>query len=154
MASSSVSNFKADLNPCRICLGEEISDLSNPIITPCKCSGSMGCIHLNCLRKWIRLKITITSTSSVTSIAWKTLTCELCKTPYPYAVYFDGNIHELISIPRPRTPYAVFESAAKAGDDSSSVYIVSFSEEQKLRIVSNDFNFRDATKKWIGDLMT
>jgi len=38
---------------CRICLDEE-EDLQNynPFITPCKCTGSMKHIHLNCLREW------------------------------------------------------------------------------------------------------
>ena len=38
---------------CRICLDEE-EDVAtgNVFITPCKCTGSMKYIHLNCLRNW------------------------------------------------------------------------------------------------------
>lgn len=36
---------------CRICLDDTEED-SNPFITPCKCSGSMKFIHINCLREW------------------------------------------------------------------------------------------------------
>jgi pSer/pThr/pTyr-binding forkhead associated (FHA) protein len=38
---------------CRICLGEEDEPLSNPLFSPCKCAGSMGLIHLECLREWL-----------------------------------------------------------------------------------------------------
>lgn len=42
---------------CRICLEEEEDlKLGNPFITPCKCTGSMGYIHLKCLRDWTDAK--------------------------------------------------------------------------------------------------
>lgn len=36
---------------CRICLGED-EDLSNPMLRPCLCSGSMAYVHLSCLNQW------------------------------------------------------------------------------------------------------
>jgi hypothetical protein len=41
-------NGNAD-NMCRICFSDD-SDKENPLISPCKCSGSMQYVHLNCLR--------------------------------------------------------------------------------------------------------
>jgi E3 ubiquitin-protein ligase DOA10 len=41
---------------CRICLGEEDDALLNPLFSPCKCAGSMGLIHLECLREWLKSK--------------------------------------------------------------------------------------------------
>lgn len=41
---------------CRICLGEEDEPMSNPLFSPCKCAGSMGLIHLECLREWLKSK--------------------------------------------------------------------------------------------------
>ena len=35
---------------CRICLGEDDEGISNPLFSPCKCAGSMGLIHLDCLK--------------------------------------------------------------------------------------------------------
>jgi pSer/pThr/pTyr-binding forkhead associated (FHA) protein len=35
---------------CRICLGEEEEPSTNPLFSPCVCSGSMGLIHLECLK--------------------------------------------------------------------------------------------------------
>ena len=41
---------------CRICYTEEDSDSKNPLVQPCKCSGSMKYIHLNCLKQWLFTK--------------------------------------------------------------------------------------------------
>ncbi len=63
---------------CRICLSEESSS-SDPLINPCKCSGSMEWIHLECLRKWLINKIEIVEDDVIKIYAWKDLNCELCK---------------------------------------------------------------------------
>ena len=115
-------------------MGDELRDLSNPIISPCKCSGSMGSIHLNCLRKWIEQKVTIRSRTFITSIEWKSLSCELCKSPYPFAVYFYGNILEIINIPYPKGPFMVFEASTKRGGDSGMLYIAKFEKKTSLNI--------------------
>ncbi len=132
------SPAKYEFSPCKICLQDDIADLNNPMITPCQCSGSMRYIHLNCLRQWIKQRITVTTDANVTAITWKTLTCELCKTPYPFAVYFDGKIHELINTEPPKTPYAVFESIIRNSEDSNGIYVVSFQSKTSISIVSRD----------------
>lgn len=40
---------------CRICLSED-SEQDNPMISPCKCSGTMKFIHLECLKEWLNCK--------------------------------------------------------------------------------------------------
>jgi len=52
---------------CRICFddGEQKS-----LYQPCKCAGSIGHVHQDCLFTWIETKRT------------RTPSCELCKTPY------------------------------------------------------------------------
>lgn len=42
-------------NHCRFCWGNESTD-DNPCIVPCKCSGSVGFIHYNCLKSWLQTK--------------------------------------------------------------------------------------------------
>ena len=37
---------------CRICYGDDNTD-KNPLIYPCKCSGSMKFIHYECLKTWL-----------------------------------------------------------------------------------------------------
>ncbi|XP_016364398.1 E3 ubiquitin-protein ligase MARCH7-like isoform X2 [Sinocyclocheilus rhinocerous] len=57
---------------CRICqMGEQSS--SNPLIEPCKCTGSLQFVHQDCIKKWLRSKIS--SGSNLEAIT----TCELCK---------------------------------------------------------------------------
>lgn len=40
---------------CRFCWLTE-ADESNPLFTSCKCAGSVGFIHYNCLRNWLQVK--------------------------------------------------------------------------------------------------
>ena len=40
-----------DTHICKVCLGED-STKENPLIYPCKCSGTMKFIHLDCLKQW------------------------------------------------------------------------------------------------------
>lgn len=50
-ARDSMSSKLESGRACRICLDEGETE-DNPFITPCKCSGSMKFIHLECLREW------------------------------------------------------------------------------------------------------
>ncbi|XP_041796731.1 E3 ubiquitin-protein ligase MARCH7 isoform X2 [Chelmon rostratus] len=57
---------------CRICqMGEESA--SNPLIQPCRCTGSLQYVHQECIKRWLRSKI-----GSGTNLEAIT-TCELCK---------------------------------------------------------------------------
>lgn len=60
-SSSNISNSNSDI--CRICHCE--SDLGNPLLTPCYCSGSLKYVHQSCLQQWLA--------------ASDTRSCELCK---------------------------------------------------------------------------
>lgn len=66
---------------CRICLKESFNNISeeNPLISPCKCSGSMKFIHLKCLNKWMKSKMNTDNYNCIT-LLWKNFECELCKT--------------------------------------------------------------------------
>ncbi|KAM9366789.1 E3 ubiquitin-protein ligase MARCHF7 isoform 1-T2 [Symphorus nematophorus] len=57
---------------CRICqMGEESA--ANPLIQPCRCTGSLQYVHQECIKRWLRSKI-----GSGTNLEAIT-TCELCK---------------------------------------------------------------------------
>lgn len=71
---------------CRICLGDENTS-ADPLINPCKCSGSMKWIHLECLRKWLINKIEIVEDEVIRIYAWKDLNCELCKSSLKSSFY-------------------------------------------------------------------
>lgn len=74
---------------CRICLGEENSE-EDPLISPCKCAGTMQYIHLECLREWLNSKRSHKEGPVVKTYCWKATECELCKEKFPSQVYKDG----------------------------------------------------------------
>jgi hypothetical protein len=76
---------------CRICLGEENKGV-DPLISPCKCAGTMSHIHLECLREWLNSKKTMKEGPSVTTYCWKNLQCELCMVRFPAQVFLDGTV--------------------------------------------------------------
>jgi hypothetical protein len=58
-----IKKIKKDINPniknksmCRVCYGDDTTD-ENPLISPCKCKGSMKYIHYKCLKNWLNSKI-------------------------------------------------------------------------------------------------
>ncbi|XP_077420421.1 E3 ubiquitin-protein ligase MARCHF7 isoform X3 [Vanacampus margaritifer] len=57
---------------CRICqMGEESA--SNPLIQPCRCTGSLQYVHQDCIKRWLSSKIgSGTDLEAITN-------CELCK---------------------------------------------------------------------------
>ena len=74
---------------CRICYQEEDDPLINPLIKPCKCSGSMKYIHLKCLLFWLKSK-TVHSNNSIDNNNFfksyfieDSVQCELCKEIFP-----------------------------------------------------------------------
>jgi len=78
---------KGDLeNVCRICLGEEDEPATNPLFSPCMCAGSMGLIHLECLKEWLKGKKVQRQGEVVSTYFWKNLECELCKQRLPIEI--------------------------------------------------------------------
>ncbi len=67
---------------CRICLGEG-GEPGNPLVCPCKCSGTMKYIHIKCLQKWLKSKLHPKQTAYSVSFLWKAFECELCKRAFP-----------------------------------------------------------------------
>ena len=54
---------------CRICMDDETG---NPLISPCRCSGSLQFIHEECLKTWLASK----------SEDMDAVKCEICNTPF------------------------------------------------------------------------
>ena len=72
---------------CRICWDSNDTK-ENPLILACKCKGSVGLIHFDCLKSWVltqkQEKPLSASNMNVRSFYWKKFECEICKTMYPY----------------------------------------------------------------------
>lgn len=74
--------FENGGNMCRFCFGEHDTN-TNPLLSICKCNGTLKYIHYNCIRKWLKYQMAIITEKEVTSYHWKSFECELCKTCYP-----------------------------------------------------------------------
>jgi len=67
---------------CKICFGvEETPD--NPLISICRCAGSMKFVHYLCLKTWLHSNVIERVAFQVISYYWKIFNCEICTTSYP-----------------------------------------------------------------------
>ena len=60
--------------------------MDDPLFSQCSCSGTMGYIHLSCLRKWLEVKKKQKITDNFISCYWKAFECEICKSAYPLMI--------------------------------------------------------------------
>ena len=98
------------MNICRICFSDVESD-SDPLISPCRCSGSGKLVHYKCLRRWITRDENVRSTEYVRSYSWKAFHCELCKSEYASRfIGRGGAVFQLFELEKPSTNYVVLES--------------------------------------------
>ena len=82
---------------CRICYTNE-SGIDDPLITPCKCNGSMGYIHYKCLKSCIEAKVQKKSEECYETYFWKSYHCEICLFPYPKYIKYKNKKYYLIDI--------------------------------------------------------
>ena len=47
---------EAEKHACKICLDETETE-DNFLFHPCKCKGSSGTVHIECLLQWIQIKV-------------------------------------------------------------------------------------------------
>ena len=111
---------------CRICYIEE-ENKENPLLQPCKCSGSMKFIHLSCLKQWIStrscLKIDETENCSVYII--KPVECELCKTKFPDYIKHEGKLYALLDFSKEYENYLTLESLTLDKNKNKFIYVLS-----------------------------
>lgn len=67
------SKDPSDPSICRVCLDE--GEFNNPLIAPCKCSGSAKFIHIKCIQEWFNKTINPRKVNSSLIITWKPLVC-------------------------------------------------------------------------------
>jgi len=74
---ASVRSENADTPVCYMCFDEEDSE-TNPLITPCKCSGDTKYVHVECLRKWH----TAEADNQICFLSSVDATCSVCKSTF------------------------------------------------------------------------
>ena len=88
---------------CRICYIEETDPIKNPLIRPCKCSGSMKYIHYECLLHWIKTKFSLEKSEYFENNYFslysnEDVECELCKQVLPDIIKHNNKTYSLIKI--------------------------------------------------------
>ena len=101
--NSEIDKKKENKKICRICYMEEMDKKNNPLIKPCKCSGSMKYIHYECLLHWLKTKVLISkniyNNNGFFSIySLNLIECELCKNHLPNYIKHKNKIYSLIDL--------------------------------------------------------
>lgn len=119
--------------PCRICLSEMFSP-ENPLISPCKCGGTMKYIHLKCLQQCLMSKLTTKSSDCVLSFSWKKLGCDLCKKTYPYKLILQGRTIDLLDIPKPPGQYLILEALCKDKTSQKGLHVIHMGSKSCVKV--------------------
>lgn len=114
-------------NLCRICYERERSK-ADPLLSHCKCEGSVKYIHLNCLKSWLRSKVMTRASDSSMTYQWKTLECEICKTELPFTLNYRGTSLSLFDFDKPQTPYIVLEAYSAGRSTTKAMHVISMTE--------------------------
>jgi hypothetical protein len=73
----SMGEHHGDSPVCYMCFDEENTE-TNPLITPCKCSGDTKYVHVDCLRKWH----TAEADNQICFLSSVDATCSVCKSTF------------------------------------------------------------------------
>ena len=95
---------------CRICYLLN-SDIENPLISPCKCSGSMKYIHYKCLKHCIEVNLTKKIEQNYKYYNWKSYSCEICKEEYPKYLKIKDSLYPLVDLEIGFSSYITFDYA-------------------------------------------
>jgi len=118
---------------CKICLADQTEE-SDPLISPCNCSGSVSHVHFKCLQNWIASKLNMQKNKNIININWQRLHCELCKAELPLIIKHDGSDFLLISCnDKMLSSYAMLEFFSKE-NDSIGIFIIDISSNGKYKI--------------------
>ena len=118
------SEVEGETVPCRVCLRESQSSV-NPLVSPCRCAGTMKYIHLKCLQRALRAKITTRSTESSVSFEWVGLACDLCRQPIPPKLSVAGKVVDLLEV-KPNGNFLVLETLRSDRTASKGLHLLSF----------------------------
>jgi hypothetical protein len=132
--SQNIENTEANI--CRICLQSSAED-QNPMISICKCKGSMNLIHLKCLKSWIGHKLTVKEITKKMGISYivKSYNCEICKEPYPIQIKHGNTQYNLLTYSIPENQnYVILESlnSIKENQYPLSIHVLMFTEDDSF----------------------
>ena len=119
---------------CRICYERQRSR-DNPLISPCRCDGTVKYLHLNCLKQWVKSKITTRETENSVTYQWKTIDCDICKMELPLTLKTKTAVVNLIEHDRPHTPFIVLEAFPSERTAPKSLHVIMMTTgKQSIRL--------------------
>ena len=103
-----------NIKQCRFCFTDDETH-DNPLIAPCKCSGSLHFIHVMCLKTWLARNQNVVHSANrkVTTYSYRTFHCELCKSRIKEKIVNpmdNQNYVSLVDLFRPKQNYIILES--------------------------------------------
>lgn len=123
---------------CRSCYLKETNE-KDPLIQPCKCSGSLQYIHFSCLKKWVNTNkfIKLEKTADWCLYVIKPLFCELCNSRFPDLIRHNGELYPIyptIDFSSDFQQYLVLESLTLDKQHNKFIYLINLSAQQKISI--------------------
>jgi hypothetical protein len=145
-----VSKKESSSHPsCRICFRSD-SNLTDPLISPCKCKGSISYIHYKCLKQCINAKINVKSGDDFLCYIWKNFECEICLAEYPKYIQYKNLKFTLVDVEHNFDEYIVFDYTIFDDNKKKSlrkgIIIVKLKEGQEItvgRTQSNTIKLKD-----------
>jgi hypothetical protein len=147
--------IKKNKKICRICYMEESDKRINPLIKPCKCSGSMKYIHYECLLHWLKTKVLVANNvycenGFFTTYLLNLIECELCKNHLPNYIKHKNKIYSLIDYdkfendqkkPKEKNDinsrndnYIIFDEVTPGKQGNKYRFLVKFDENNTIKI--------------------
>ena len=124
---------------CRICYSNDNSNENNPMISICKCKGSMN-LHLECLKLWLKSKLEIKEINNKPGVSYiiNKFNCELCHEPYPITIKNNNINYNLIDYNVPEGQnYIILQSlnSIKENNYPLSIHVLMFIENESSYIL-------------------
>ena len=137
--SKSIKKFKNKTPKiCRICFLEEdpLENFNNPLVQPCKCSGSLKYIHLNCLKHWLNTKSCNKQESNkyFSMFLVNKVECEICKSKFPDFVKHKDKLYEILDFQSEFDNYMTMESLTIDKNNNRCLYVINLDNNIKIKI--------------------
>lgn len=126
LASRCTEVCDEDTKVCRICLSEG-PEPDDPLVAPCRCKGTIECVHIGCLQRWTKGRFCKVQGVGG-SFSYKPPSCELCKAPLPSHVQVGQERRQLVEVPTTQGPYVVLETM------TGKLHVVSLANGKVARV--------------------
>lgn len=132
---------------CRICL-ESTDSSEDPLINPCKCSGSMGSVHLNCFDQWLDSKFEIEKNEFYSVVKWETIYCESCKFRICEIYNFYGTVFNIFSRFACSSKFIMLMKPPNSNNTKNCLFVVDCERLSQVFIGKNGEISKDSKKNY------